>query len=75
MCRDIFISCKDDGSGNSFAEKLSDDLKKRSHRFYFNPREQRSGHFDERIRSDIDGCRDLLVVLSRDAWTSSWTRA
>lgn len=62
--RDIFISYRNDGAGNSFAEKLASDLKTRGYSVYFNSHERRSGAFDERLRTAIASCKDFLLVVS-----------
>ena len=64
MPYDIFISYKNDNSGNIFAERLANDLKQMGYSVYFNSHERRSGAFDERIRSAISGCRDFIAIVS-----------
>lgn len=62
--KDIFISYKNDGSGNQFAYRLVADLEKIGYSVYFNPHEQRSGDFPERLRIAVNNCRDFVLILS-----------
>lgn len=64
MKKDVFISYKNDGEGNNFAARLTDDLEKRGYRVYFNSHEQRSGSFPERLKNAIAECTDFVLVLS-----------
>ena len=59
--RDIFISYKNDGEGNNFAARLYSDLTKRGYSVYFNPKEQHSGDFPERLRLAIGNCKDFIL--------------
>lgn len=65
MPYDIFISYKNDSSGNVFAERLADDLKEMGYSVYFNSHERKSGVFNERIRSAIASCKDFICVASK----------
>ncbi len=65
MPYDIFISYKNDSSGNTFAERLANDLKAMGYSVYFNSHERRSGVFNERIRSAIASCKDFICVVSK----------
>lgn len=62
--KDIFISYRNDGIGNQFAYRLVADLKKIGYSVYFNPHEQRSGNFPERLRLAINNCQDFILILS-----------
>ena len=63
--KDIFISYKNDGEGRYFAEKLSNTLKEQGFSVYYNPDEQHSGSFPDRLREAVENCRDFLLVLSQ----------
>lgn len=62
--KDIFISYKNDGSGNQFAYRLVADLEKVGYSVYFNPHEQRSHDFSEKLRHAVENCRDFVLILS-----------
>ena len=62
--KDIFISYKNDGIGNQFAYRLVADLEKIGYSVYFNPHEQRSGNFPERLRLAVNNCQDFILILS-----------
>ena len=62
--RDIFISYKNDGEGRYFAKGLSDLLKSMGYEVYYNPDEQHSGKFPDRLRKAIEECKDFLLVLT-----------
>ena len=62
--KDIFISYRNDGIGNQFAYRLVADLKKIGYSVYFNPHEQRSGNFPERLRLAVNNCQDFILILS-----------
>ncbi len=62
--KDIFISYKNDDIGNLFAGKLSDKLKKFGYEVYYNPDEQHSGEFPERLRKAVNNCTDFILVLT-----------
>lgn len=81
---DIFISYKNDSSGNVFAEKLAYDLKSLNYSVYFNSDERKSGQFDERIRAAVSTCKDFLLIVSQgcrddlvntEKTNRSWVRA
>ncbi len=59
MNKDIFISYKNDDIGNLFAGKLSDKLKGLGYGVYYNPEEQHSGEFPERLRNAVNECTIL----------------
>lgn len=65
MAKDIFISYKNDGSGNQFAARLSQDLEYSGYSVYFNSREEHATNFPERLRTAIEGCKDFILVLSQ----------
>lgn len=65
MSYDIFISYKNDSSGNIFAERLADDLKAMGYSVYFNSHERTSGVFGKRISSAISSCKDFICVVSK----------
>ncbi len=62
---DIFISYKNDGEGEVFAEKLCSNLKTRGYDVYFNPDEQHAGNFPDTLRNAVESCRDFLLILTR----------
>ncbi len=64
MKKDIFISYKNDNAGNNFATRLKDDLEAKGYSVYFNPDENHSGHFPDRLRAGIEGCKDFILILS-----------
>lgn len=63
--KDIFISYKNDGSGNQFAIRLCQDLEKVGYSVYFNSNEERSHSFPERLKAAIANCKDFVLVLSQ----------
>ena len=63
--KDIFISYKNDGSGNQFAIRLCQDLEKVGYSVYFNSNEERSHSFPERLKAAITNCKDFVLVLSQ----------
>lgn len=63
--KDIFISYKNDGSGNHFAARLCQDLEKMGYSVYFNSNEERGVNFPERLKTAVAGCRDFILVLSK----------
>ena len=65
MAKDIFISYKNDGSGNKFAARLSQDLENFGYSVYFNSREEHATNFPERLRTAVEGCKDFILVLSK----------
>ena len=64
MKKDIFISYKNDGSGNQFANRLCQDLESIGYSVYFNSKEERAHSFPERLRTAVKNCRDFLLILS-----------
>ena len=63
--RDIFISYRNDGSGDEFASRLSRDLKERGFSVYFNPEEQRTHNFQAKILAAVQNCKDFILILSK----------
>ena len=64
--KDIFISYRNDDSGNQFASRLCRDLDELGYSVYFNPNETRGNNFPERLKSAIKDCKDFLLILSKD---------
>ena len=64
MNKDIFISYKNDNAGNNFATRLKDDLENHGYSVYFNSDEAGSGHFPERLKEAIRGCKDFILIVS-----------
>lgn len=66
LTKDIFISYRNDGVGNNFATRISNDLKQSGYSVYFNPDEARSGDFPERLQQAIRGCKDFICIVTED---------
>lgn len=66
MCKDIFISYRNDGIGSNFATRIANDLKKSGYSVYFNPDEARCGDFPERLRQAISRCKDFICIVTED---------
>lgn len=64
MKKDIFISYRNDGVGNNFATRITDDLKRSGYSVYFNPDEARSGDFPERLKQAIKVCKDFICIVT-----------
>ncbi len=64
MKKDIFISYRNDGIGNNFATRITNDLKQQGYSVYFNPNEARSGDFPERIEKAISECKDFICIVT-----------
>lgn len=64
--KDIFISYRNDGIGNNFAARITNDLKNSGYSVYFNPEEARSGDFPERLRQAISVCKDFICIVTED---------
>ncbi len=62
----IFISYRRKG-GWDVAGRISDRLKSREYRVFYDIESMRSGTFDTQILRAIDQCSDVLVILSPDA--------
>ena len=63
--KDIFISYKNDGSGNQFASRLYLDLYHNRYSVFFNSEENRGDDFQERLETAIRDCKDFILVLSQ----------
>ena len=63
---DVFISYRRTG-GFETAQLLYDRLSRLRYRVSFDIETLRSGKFDEQLYSRIEHCRDVLVVMSRNA--------
>ena len=66
MKKDIFISYRNDGVGNNFATRITNDLKRSEYSVYFNPEEAQSGDFQERLRQEINVCKDFICIVTED---------
>ena len=63
LTKDIFISYRNDGVGNNFATRISNDLKQSGYSVYFNPDEARSGDFPERLQQLVEqGLVDYVAM-------------
>ena len=63
--KDIFISYRNDDSGNHFASRLCRDLDERGYSVYFNPHENRGSCFPERLKTAVTQCKDFILILSK----------
>ena len=64
MKKDIFISYRNDGIGNNFATRITNDLKQLGYSVYFNPDEARSGNFPKRLEHAITECKDFICIVT-----------
>lgn len=64
--KDIFISYRNDGVGNNFAKRITNDLKNSGYSVYFNPDEARSGDFPERLKQAIQVCKDFICIVTEE---------
>ncbi len=64
MQKDIFISYRNDGIGNNFAKRITDDLTHKGYSVYFNPNEARSGDFPDRLAQAITECKDFICIVT-----------
>ena len=64
--KDIFISYKNDGSGNQFAARLCQDLEKMGYSVYFNSHEERTHSFPERLKTTVKDCRDFILIFETE---------
>jgi uncharacterized protein YozE (UPF0346 family) len=64
MSKDIFISYRNDGCSNQFAHRLATDLTALGYSVYFNPNEQHSDSFPDRLKNAVMACKDCILVLS-----------
>ena len=60
MSKDIFISYRNDGCGNQFAHRLASDLMGLGYSVYFNPNEQHSDYFPDRLKNAVRDCKDFI---------------
>lgn len=65
LCKDIFISHKNDGEGNNFAARLCADLEKLGYDIYYNPNEQHAGIFPNSLKKAVESCKDFLLILTQ----------
>lgn len=65
MKKDIFISYRNDETGNHFASRLCSDLENEGYSVYFNSHEERAASFPERLKQAIADCKDFVLVLSK----------
>lgn len=63
--KDIFISYRNDDSGNHFASRLCRDLDEMGYSVYFNPNEDRGHSFPDRLKAAVSGCKDFVLILSK----------
>jgi len=63
--KDIFISYRNDDSGNHFASRLCRDLDEMGYSVYFNPNEDRGHNFPERLKTAVSQCKDFVLILSK----------
>ncbi len=64
MSKDIFLSYRNDGCSNQFAHRLASDLMGLGYSVYFNPNEQHSDCFPDRLKNAVKDCKDFVLVLS-----------
>lgn len=64
LSKDIFISYRNDGCSNQFAHRLASDLTGLGYSVYFNPNEQHSDCFPDRLKNAVKECKDFILVLS-----------
>lgn len=62
--KDVFISYRNDGIGDSFADELYHDLDEMGYSVYYSPIEARSNNFPERLKRTIEMCRDFICVVT-----------
>ena len=60
---DVFISYRREG-GEYTAKMIRDKLKEKGYRVFFDVESLRSGEFNTKLYSVIDGCKDFLLILS-----------
>ena len=77
--KDVFVSFKRDGTGESFANLLAGSLKNLGYDVFISDREKHSGTFPEGLRDAVRGCRDFVFVASAGyledlAREGSWVR-
>ena len=62
--KDIFISYRNDGSGNQFAARLYDDLANEGYSVFFYPAELRGSDFPDKLKKAVLSCKDFILILS-----------
>ncbi len=62
--KDIFISYRNDGCSNQFAHRRANDLTELGYSVYFNPYEERSNSFPDRLKNAVKACKDFIMVIS-----------
>ena len=62
--KDIFISCRYDGSGNQFASRLCHDLESMGYSVYYDANESYAHSFPEHIREAVIACKDFILIIS-----------
>ena len=62
--KDIFISYRNDGSGDQFGNRLCQDLEDLGYGVYFNSNESYTHTFPEHIREAVAACKDFILVIS-----------
>lgn len=62
--KDIFISYRNDGSGDQFGNRLCQDLEELGYGVYFNSNESYTHSFPEHIRAAVAECKDFILVIS-----------
>ena len=63
--KDIFISYRNDDSGNHFASRLCRDLDEMWYSVYFNPNEDRGHSFPDRLKTAVSQCKDFVLIVSK----------
>lgn len=63
--KDIFISYRNDDSGNHFASRLCRDLDEMGYSVYFNPNEERGHSFPDRLKTAVSQCKDFVLIVSK----------
>lgn len=63
--KDIFISYRNDDSGNHFASRLCRDLDEMGYSVYFNPNEDRGHSFPDRLKTAVSQCKDFVLIMSK----------
>ncbi len=66
LTRDIFISCRYDGTGDNFAARLANDLEGFGYSVYFDPNEAYTQDFPSHIQDAIRDCQDFILILSAE---------
>lgn len=64
--KDIFLSYRNDGTGQNFAARLEKDLSDAGYSVYFNPNEMGASDFPDRLRKAISRCSDFIAICTKD---------